>query len=58
MAYILFWFSFGYSFNHVLLTLFPSDQLLDQLKIHNYNPIDRISMIYFGDHHGNLLLKQ
>jgi hypothetical protein len=57
MAYILFWLSFGCSFNHVLLTLFPFDQLLDQLRILNYTPIDRISMICFTYHHGKLITK-
>jgi hypothetical protein len=39
-------FFFGCSFNHILLILFPSNQLFDQLKIHNGNPINRLSMIY------------
>jgi hypothetical protein len=61
MADIIFWLSFGCSFNHVFLTLFPFDQFLDQfldqLRIHNYNPIDILSMIYFGDHHGIFIAK-
>jgi hypothetical protein len=52
-----FWLSFGCSLNHVFLTFFPFDQFLDRLKIHNYNPIDILSMIYFGDHHGRFIAK-
>ncbi len=57
MAYILFWFFFSYSLNHVLLTFFPSNQLLDQLTIHNCSPIDKISMICYRDHCGRLIIK-
>jgi hypothetical protein len=52
-----FWFSFGCSFNHVLLTFFASDQLFDRLKIHNYSLIDRFFMICFGDHNGRFITK-
>jgi hypothetical protein len=57
MAYIFFGLFLNYSLNHVLLTLFPSNQLFDQLKIHNCSPIDRFSMICFGDHHGRYIAK-
>jgi hypothetical protein len=57
MAFILFWFPFGCYFNHVFLTLFPYDQFLDQLKIHNYSPIDKLSMIYSENHHGRFIDK-
>jgi hypothetical protein len=57
MAYIFFWFSFGSSFNHVLLTFFPFNQLFDQLKIHNCNPIDKFCMICFRDHHNRFVVK-
>ncbi len=57
MTDILFLFSFGYSFNHIFLTLSPFDQLLDQLKKHNGNPIDKLSMIYSKDHHNKLIIK-
>jgi hypothetical protein len=57
MTHILFLFSFGYSLNHICLTLFPFEQLLNQLKKHNGNPIDKLSMIYFGDHHNKLIIK-
>jgi hypothetical protein len=57
MAYILCWHSFGYSLNHVLLTLFPSNQLFDQLRIHNCCPIEKFSMICFRDHHGRFIAK-
>jgi len=49
--------SFSCSFNHVVLTLFPSNQLFNQLKIHNCSLINRFSMIYFGDHHGRFIAK-
>ncbi len=57
MVYIIFWFSFCYSFDHGFLSLFPFDQLLDQLKIHNCNLISKFSMIWFGDHHGGFIYK-
>jgi hypothetical protein len=57
MAYILFWFSFGCSFNHVFLTFFASNQFLDQLKEHNCSLIDKLSMIYFRNHHSKLIAK-
>jgi hypothetical protein len=58
MAYILFLFSFGYSFNHIFLTLVPSNQLFDQLKIHDCSPIIKLSMIYSKDHHSRLIVKE
>jgi hypothetical protein len=57
MAYILLGLSLSSSLNHVILTLFPFDQLFDQLRIHDYDPIDKFSMIYFGDHHGRFVFK-
>jgi hypothetical protein len=57
MAYILFWFLFGCSFNHIFSTLLPSNQFLDQLRMHDYNPINRLSMICFKDHHSTLITK-
>jgi hypothetical protein len=52
-----FWVLFGCSLNHIFLTLLPSNQFFDQLKIHDYIPINKLSMTCFGDHHNNLLLK-
>jgi hypothetical protein len=52
-----FWFSFGYSFNHIFLTLLPSNQFLNQLTIHDYSLINKLSMICFGDHHSKLIAK-
>ncbi len=57
MAYILLGLSLGRSFNHVLLTFVPFDQLFDQLKLHDCSPIHRFSMICFGDHHGRFVVK-
>jgi hypothetical protein len=57
MTHIFFWLSFGCSLNHIFLTLFPSDQLLDQLKKHNCSPIDRLSMICSKDHHNKFITK-
>jgi hypothetical protein len=57
MAYILFGLPLGCALNHVLLALFPFDQLFDQLIIHNCSPIDKFSMICFGDHHGRFIAK-
>jgi hypothetical protein len=57
MAYILFWFSFGYSLNHIFLTLVPSDQFFDQLRIHDCSPINRLSMIYSKDHHNGFITR-
>ncbi len=57
MAYIIFWLSFSCSLNHVVVTLFPSNQLFDRLRIHNWSLIDKFSMIYFGDHHGRFIAK-
>jgi len=57
MAYIFFWLSFGYSFNHVILTLIPSDQLFNQLRLYNCNLIDKFSMICFRDHHSKFVAK-
>jgi hypothetical protein len=57
MAYIFFWLSFSCSFNHVLLTLFLFDELFDQLRMHNCSPIDKFSIIHFGDHHGKFIAK-
>jgi len=57
MAYILFWFYFSCSFDHVLLTFFPSYQFPDKLKIHNCNPIDRFPMICFRIRHGRFIVK-
>ncbi len=57
MTYILPGLFFYSSFNHVLLTFVPFNQLFDQLRIHDYNPIHRFSMIYFGDHHGKFVAK-
>jgi hypothetical protein len=51
-----FWISFGCSLNHILKTLVPSDQFLDQLKIRDYNPINRLSVIYYRDHHSRLIV--
>jgi hypothetical protein len=53
MTYILLGLSFGDSFNLILLTFFP----FDQLKIHDYNPSNRFSMICFRDHHGKFAVK-
>jgi hypothetical protein len=58
MAYILLGLFSGSSFNHVLLTFVPSDQLLGQLKIHDYNPIHKFSMISFGNHHVRFVVKE
>jgi hypothetical protein len=57
MAYTFFGFSFGSSINHIFLTLVPSNQFLDQLKIHDYNPINKLSMICSRDHHNKLIVK-
>jgi hypothetical protein len=37
--------------------LVPPPQLIDQLRIHNCNPIDRFLIIYFGDHHCKFITK-
>ncbi len=57
MTYIFFWLSFGYSFHHIFLTLLPFDQFFDQLKIHNGNPINRLSMICLWNHHNKFITK-
>ncbi len=57
MTHIFFWFSFGCSFDHIFLTLFPFDHLLDQLRKHNCSPIDKLSMICFLNHHNRLIIK-
>jgi len=57
MAYIFYWFSFGYSLDHFFLTFFPFDQFLDQLIIHNCSPINRLSMTCSKDHHGRVITK-
>jgi hypothetical protein len=57
MAYILFWFSFGCSPNHIFLTLVASNQFLNQLRIHDYSPINRLSMICSRDRHSRLIAK-
>jgi hypothetical protein len=57
MAYIFFWFSFGYSLYHIFLTLLPSNQFLDQLKIHDRSPTNKLSLIYSGNHHNRLIVK-
>ncbi len=57
MAYILFWFSLSCSLNNVLLTLFPSDKLFHQLRLHNNSPIDKFFTICFGSHHGKFIAK-
>jgi hypothetical protein len=51
--FVIFWL-FLQSF---FWTFFPCDQFLDQLIIHNCSPIDRLSMIYSGYHHGKLTAK-
>jgi hypothetical protein len=50
-------FGFFCSLNHVFWTLFPFHQFVNQLKIHNYSPIDKFSMIYYGDHYGKHIIK-
>jgi len=57
MTYIFLKFSFGCSLNHIFLTFFWSDQFFDQLKIHDYNPIHKLSMICCRYHHGRLMVK-
>jgi hypothetical protein len=48
---------FGYSLTCIFLTLLPSDQFFNQLKIHDYNPINRISMICYGNYHSRFIIK-
>jgi hypothetical protein len=57
MAYIFFLFSFGCSLNHIFLTLFPSNQFLDQLKMHDCNLINKLFVICSGHHHSRLIAK-
>jgi len=42
---------------HVFFTIFPSNQLLDQFKKHNYSPIDKLSMICSRYHHNRFITK-